>query len=165
MTDKAFAEFQNELISDQIWQSATPQDLEVLANMFSISTGQESGPADFAASYRGKYGNFHIFSTNAYATGAVGAAGTAGEGVQTETIAAGSATTRTNYAFGANSIGRGVGTPMEIRKDTNDDFGRIGRYIWRSEEGFVAMDVDPTGYNDTSAVPQQLRVIDVRTIG
>ena len=85
--------------------------------------------------------------------------------MQTETVAAGSATTRSNYAFGSDTIGRCVGTEMEIRRDTNDDFGRVGRYIWRSEEGFVAMDVDPTGYSDSSAVPQQLRVLDVRTIG
>ena len=85
--------------------------------------------------------------------------------LQTETVAAGAATTRTNYAFGANTIGRGIGTEMEIRRDTNDDFQRVGHYIWRSEEGFVAMDVDPTGYNDSSPVPQQLRVLDVRTIG
>jgi hypothetical protein len=85
--------------------------------------------------------------------------------VQTETVSGGSNTTRSNYAFGADTIGRGIGTEMEIRRDTNDNFGRVGRYIWRSEEGFVAMDVDPTGYSDTSEVPQQLRVIDVRSIG
>lgn len=160
LTDTAWSQLQVELIADQIWQAPDTGALEGLANMFSLSTGQEMGPADFAAAYRGKYGNFHVFSTNAYGMGVAGT-----EGVQTETVAAGARTTRTNYAFGAATVARGIGSEMEIRRDTNDDFGRIGRYIWRSEEGFLAMDVDPTGYSDSSDVPQQLRVIDVRSIG
>ena len=165
LVSNACATFRNELIADGIWQAPSQSALEELANSLSLSTGLDVGPTDLAAAYQGKHGNFHIWETNAYASGAVSAAGAAGEGVQTETVAAGSATTRSNYAFGSDTIGRGVGTEMEIRRDTNDDFGRVGRYIWRSEEGFVAMDVDPTGYSDSSAVPQQLRVLDVRTIG
>ena len=165
LTSNACATFRNELIADGIWQAPSAAALEGLANSLSLSTGLDMGPTDLAAAYQGKHGDFHIWETNAYASGAVGAAGAAGEGVQTETVASGSATTRTNYAFGADTIGRGIGSEMEILRDTNDDFGRVGRYIWRSEEGFVAMDVDPTGYNDSSAVPQQLRVLDVRTIG
>ncbi|ESA39092.1 hypothetical protein N836_28875 [Leptolyngbya sp. Heron Island J] len=165
LVSSACATFRNELVADGIWQAPSMAALEELANNLSLSTGLDVGPTDLAAAYQGKYGNFHIWETNAYASGAVGTAGASGEGVQTETVAAGAATTRTNYAFGANTIGRGIGTEMEIRRDTNDDFQRVGRYIWRSEEGFVAMDVDPTGYNDQSAVPQQLRVLDVRTIG
>ena len=165
LVSDACATFRNELIADGIWQAPSAAALEELANNLSLSTGLDMGPTDLAAAYQGKYGNFHVWETNAYASGAVGTAGAAGEGVQTETVAAGAATTRTNYAFGSDTIGRGIGTEMEIRRDTNDDFQRVGRYIWRSEEGFVAMDVDPTGYNDSSAVPQQLRVLDVRTIG
>ena len=165
LVSTACATFRNELIADGIWQAPSTSALEELANSLSLSTGLDVGPTDLAAAYQGKYGNFHIWETNAYASGAVSTAGAAGEGVQTETVAAGSATTRTNYAFGSDTIGRGIGSEMEFRRDTNDDFGRVGRYIWRSEEGFVAMDVDPTGYSDSSAVPQQLRVLDVRTIG
>ncbi|EKU98113.1 hypothetical protein Lepto7375DRAFT_7374 [Leptolyngbya sp. PCC 7375] len=165
LVSSACATFRNELIADGIWQAPSMAALEELANSLSLSTGLDVGPTDLAAAYQGKYGNFHIWETNAYASGAVGTAGAAGEGVQTETVAPGAATTRTNYAFGADTIGRGIGTEMEIRRDTNDDFQRVGRYIWRSEEGFVSMDVDPTGYNDSSPVPQQLRVLDVRTIG
>ena len=160
LTPTPAAQFQNELIADSIWQATTPTALDELANMMTLASGQEMGAVDLASAYMGKYGQFHIFTTNAYGTGAAGT-----EGVQTETVAAGSATTRTNYAFGADTIGRGIGTAMEIRRDIDDDFGRIGRYIWRSEEGFVAMDVDPTGYSSTGDGAQQLRVIDVRSIG
>lgn len=159
------SQFRNEMIADNVWQAPSMAALTELANNLSLSVGLDVGPTDLAAAYQGKLGNFHVFDTNAYGTGAVGATGADGEGVQTETVAAGAATTRSNYAFGADTIGRGIGTEMEIRRDTNDNFGRVGRYIWRSEEGFVAMDVDPTGYSDASAVPQQLRVIDVRSIG
>ena len=165
LISKDCSQFRNEMIADGIWQAPSREALEALSNSLSISVGMDVGPTDLAAAYQGKHGNFHIFDTNAYGTGTVGTAGADGEGVQTETVAAGAATTRSNYAFGADTIGRGIGTEMEIRRDTNDNFGRVGRYIWRSEEGFVAMDVDPTGYSDTSEVPQQLRVLDVRTIG
>jgi hypothetical protein len=159
------SKFRNEMIADNVWQAPSMMALTELANNLSVSVGLDVGPTELAAAYQGKLGNFHVFDTNAYGTGAVGAAGAAGEGVQTESVSGGSNTTRSNYAFGADTIGRGIGTEMEIRRDTNDNFGRVGRYIWRSEEGFVAMDVDPTGYSDTSEVPQQLRVIDVRSIG
>lgn len=160
------SDLRNEMIADNVWQAPSRLALEELANSLSISVGLDVGPTDLAAAYQGEMGNFHVFDTNAYGTGAVGDPGAAGEGVQTETVAAGAGTTtRSNYAFGADTIGRGIGTEMEIRRDTNDNFGRVGRYIWRSEEGFVAMDVDPTGYSDTSPAPQQLRVLDVRSIG
>jgi len=113
---------------------------------------------DRASGYLGMFNNFHLFETNAFGCGAAGT-----DGAQNETIAAVSRLTRTSYAFGANTIGRGIGSPMTIRRDNNDDFGRIGRYAWFSEEGFVAVDVDPTGYSDSSTVPQQLRVIEVHT--
>jgi len=98
-----------------------------------------------------------IFETNSYGAGSAGS-----PGVQSETINGGAQVTRSSFAFGADSIGRGIGTEMEIKMDDDTDFERSKRFIWRSEEAHVAMDVDPVGYSDTSAVPQQLRVIEVR---
>lgn len=155
LTTQAAADFKESLSSD--WEAPTVEDLAALSNMMDPAAG---GETDRVTGYIGKFENFHFFETNAYG---IGAAGT--EGVQTETVAAGSATTRSNYAFGANTIGRGVAQPFEIRRRNDDDYGRSNEYIWLSYEGFVAMDVDPTGYSDTSDVPQQLRVLDVRSIG
>jgi hypothetical protein len=52
---------------------------------------------------------------------------------------------------------------MQIRQNEVTNYQRLNSYIWRSEEGFAALDVDPIGYNDTSAVPQQLRVFQIRS--
>lgn len=146
-------QFKNEL--DDHWDAPSEAALKELTNMMRLDSYGESPRA---VGYLGEYCNFHIFHTNAYGTGIPGT-----EGVQDEALGAGTFTTRASYAFGSNTIGRGVGQPMEIRRDTNDDFQRLNRYIWRSEEGFDALDVDPTGYGDTSPVPQQLRVLEVRT--
>lgn len=115
-----------------------------------------SGEVDKVSGYAGKWMNFHIFETNAFGCGAAGT-----EGVQLETIGGGSHITRSSYAFGADSIGRGIGSEMEIRRDNNDDFGRMNRWIWRSEEGLVKLDCCPDPA-DTSPVPEQLRVIELR---
>jgi hypothetical protein len=134
---------------------ATALQIQDVTNVLNVSSG---GEMDQVTGYLGKFNNFHIFETNAFG---VGAAGT--EGAQNETIAGSPRLTRTSYAFGADTIGRGIGAPMTVRRDSTDDFGRIGRYAWFSEEGFCAVDVDPTGYNDVSAVPQQLRVVKIHT--
>lgn len=46
---------------------------------------------------------------------------------------------------------------MQIRRDSNDDFGRRNRYVWVSHEGFGYLDVDPA-----INASQQLRVVQVR---
>ncbi|MBW4540714.1 MAG: hypothetical protein KME43_16420 [Myxacorys chilensis ATA2-1-KO14] len=137
------------------FQYTGEQGLEELVNTLSVATNQEMGKV---SGYLGKISNFHVFETNATSMGAAGT-----EGVQNETLGAGSKLTRTSYAFGADTIGRGVGSEMEIRRSNDDDFQRSDSYIWRSEEGFCPLDVDPTGYSDASTVPQQLRVIKVNT--
>lgn len=118
-----------------------------------------SGEVDKVSGYAGKWMNFHIFETNAFGCGAAGT-----EGVQLETIGGGSHITRSNYAFGADTIGRGIGSEMEVRRDSNDDFGRMNRFTWISEENVTALDIDPVGYADNSPVPQQLRVIELRNV-
>jgi len=148
----AAAQYKNSLDK---YAPANSQQIQDVTNILNLSSG---GEMDRASGYLGMFNNFHLFETNAFGCGAAGT-----DGAQNETIAAVSRLTRTSYAFGANTIGRGIGSPMTIRRDNNDDFGRIGRYAWFSEEGFVAVDVDPTGYSDSSTVPQQLRVIEVHT--
>ena len=142
------------------WEVPTPQQLADLTNILlpantpPAMTGQISG-------YQGKYYGFHIFETNATS---VGAAGT--EGVRNETLGGslGATLTRTSYVFGVDTIARGIGDPMEIRQNEITGYGRKSDYIWLSNEGFAPLDVDPTGYSDTSDVPQQLRVFDIRTL-
>ncbi|NDG31185.1 hypothetical protein EB118_14085 [bacterium] len=137
---------------DTLWHAATPGELQALTEFLNpvlISPGE----TDKLTGYCGDFENFMIFETNAYGVGGSGA-----PGVQTES----SKVTHTSFAFGADTIGRGIGTEMEVRFDDDTDFGRATRTIWRSEEGFVQMDVDGAG--DSSAVPQQLRVIKVNTL-
>lgn len=135
-------------------QAATPEQLTMLSEIL-LPDGM--GETDRVTGYVGNYCGFHVFSSNAFGVGAAGSAG-----VQNTTLGVGSTLTRDSYVFGAETTGRGIGSEFEIVPSNVVPFGRAERYIWRSEEGFVAMDVDPTGYNDTSAVPQQLRVIKAR---
>lgn len=137
------------------FQFPSEQSIAEVTNILNTANSGEMGKV---SGYLGKISNFHVFETNAFAMGATGT-----EGVQTETLGAGSKLTRTSYGFGSDTIGRGVGQEMELRRSNDDDFQRSDAYIWRSEEGFCALDVDPTGYADGSAVPQQLRVVAVHT--
>lgn len=132
--------------------AATLQELTNILNPNVIGSGE----VDKVTGYAGKWMNFHVFETNAFGCGAPGT-----EGVQLETIGGGSHITRSSYAFGADTIGRGIGSEMEIRRDNNDDFGRMNRWIWKAEEGFCQLDCCPDPA-DTSPVPQQLRVIEIR---
>lgn len=137
---------------DTLWHAATPGELQNLTEFLNpvlIAPGE----TDKLSGYCGDFENFMIFETNAYGVGASGS-----PGVQTEN----SRVTHTSFAFGSDTIGRGIGTEMEVRFDDDTDFGRATRAIWRSEESFVKMDVDSAG--DTSAVPQQLRVIKINTL-
>jgi len=141
---------------DTLWHAATPQELQTLTEYLNpalISPGE----TDRISGYAGDFENFMIFETNNYGIGSTGAPGVIAAPV-------GSTTLHSSFAFGANSIGRGIGTEMQVKFDDDTDFGRASRAIWRSEESFVAMDVDPSGYTDTSSVPQQLRVIEVQTV-
>lgn len=141
---------------DTLWHTATPQELQALTEYLNpalISPGE----TDRITGYAGDFENFMIFETNNYGIGSAGAPGVIAAPV-------GGTTLHSSFAFGANTIGRGIGTEMQIKLDDDTDFGRASRAIWRSEESFVAMDVDPTGYADTSSVPQQLRVIEVQTV-
>jgi len=140
---------------DTLWHAATPQELQTLTEYLNpalISPGE----TDRISGYAGDFENFMIFETNNYGIGSTGAPGVIAAPV-------GSTTLHASFAFGANTIGRGIGTEMQIKFDDDTDFGRASRAIWRSEESFVAMDVDPSGYADISSVPQQLRVIEVQT--
>jgi hypothetical protein len=152
---QAVSQLKNSLL--YIWRIITPTDIEAVSNILNPTViPPESGSR--VSGYLGTYYGFHIFESNAFGVGSSGQAG-----VQTETINSVSTTTRTSYAFGNSAVGRGVGTPMEIRQNEITNYQRLNTYIWRSEEGFAALDVDPVGYSDSSAVPQQLRVFQIHT--
>lgn len=142
---------------EQQWRAVNDKDLMDLTNILNPTV---ISPADTGRiqGYMGKWYDFHVFNSNAFATGAAGT-----EGVQNVTLGTGSTLTRSSYAFGSNTIGRGIGDPMEIRRNEITGYGRKNDYIWLSTEGFAPLDVDPTGYSDSDPVPQQLRVIEVRT--
>ena len=145
---------------DDKWDAPTPEDLMALTNI--LQPFGLPGEADSRVSgYLGKYYNIHFFSQNAYG---IGAAGT--EGVQDVTLNAtlGSTLTRSNYLFGGETIGRGIGDPMRIFESEITNAQRKRTFGWISTQGLLAKDVDPTGYSDSSTVPQQLRVLEVRTL-
>jgi len=137
----------------------TPEAIEAITSYLKTSTG---GYIDRVSGYKGKIGNMHVFSSNGWAKGAPGS-----DGVQNETLGAsiGATPTYTGYAFGATPTARGIGREFNIRMDEQADFGRLDRVIWQEESGWAPLDVDPVGYSDASAVPQQLRVIEVRCTG
>lgn len=142
---------------DGFTQPSNAADLATLVNMLPAVTD-----TDRITGYRGKWGNFHIFEQNTFAMGASGT-----PGVQTVVTGATTANqvARSAYAFGANTIGRGIGMPMELRSQSGEIlWNRAQKWIWISHESYTPLDVDPTGYADASAVPQQLRVLEVRTL-
>ena len=130
------------------FQYNTQQQIQDLTNIFPQigSQGQVTG-------YLGRYCNFHVFETNAHSLGAAGT-----EGAQNVTLGVGSTLTRTSIAFGRSAVCRAVGMPVEIRRSNEDDFGRLGKFIWLSHETAAALDVDPA-----LNASQQLRVFQVRT--
>jgi hypothetical protein len=136
------------------FQFETVVDMYALSNILNLADPGEKGKV---TGYLGKIANFHVFESNNFSQGVTGS-----EGVQTETLGTGSSVTRDSYAFGANTIGRGTAEPFQLVADEVTNFRRRTRITWISWEGFGAMDVDPTGYTDVSAVPQQLRVLKVR---
>ncbi|EKU98031.1 hypothetical protein Lepto7375DRAFT_7290 [Leptolyngbya sp. PCC 7375] len=139
------------------WEAPSPEQLEALTNMMLL--GYPNGENLKINGYVGKCEHFHIWETNSFASGNVGT-----EGVFSETDGtAGTSIFREGYAFGDATTGRGIGgAGAQIVYDENRDFGRLERAIWLSYEGHAPLDVDPTGYNDTQEVPQELRVARVR---
>jgi len=139
---------------DDKLQVATTSELMDVTNLLNVMTG---GYVDKVSGYIGKIGNAHIWQSNAFSNGVAGT-----EGVNSQTIGGGTNITREGFAFGGDTIGCGIGSEYEIRFDDNTDFQRMRRAIWHKEASYAAIDVDPTGYNDTSDVPQQLRVLKMR---
>lgn len=129
------------------FQFNSSASIEDLTNALRIATGTDMART---SGYVGKVCGFHVFETNAHSLGVAGT-----EGAQTEA----SATTRTSFAFGVGAVGRGIGMPMEIRLDKDDDFGRMQRFIWIEHSGTGALDVDIA-----VSAEQQTRVIQLRTV-
>jgi FtsZ-binding cell division protein ZapB len=147
LNSTALAQLVNDLATRNLYM--TKSDMADITNIMNAATKSDMPKID---GYCGDVGNFMIFVTNAISLGIP-----LTPGVQTETLGVGARTTRTNFAFGASSIARVAGMPMQIRRDNNDDFQRRNRYVWVSHEGFSYLDVDPA-----ISASQQLRVVQVR---
>ena len=146
---------------DQYWLAPSESEVQALTNMLLMD--YPNGEDLKINNYRGLYEGFHIFETNSFANG-----GTGTEGVLNESVNSGGTVTtgtmRTSYAFGYAASGRAIGgTGVQILFDEKTDFGRIDRAIWQSYESHGPLDVDATGYSDTSDVPQETRVFKVNT--
>lgn len=148
MHDFALAQFKASLSANN--QYLNPSNTAELTNMLQAITNREMGKT---MAYAGKFAGFHIFSTNAHSMGAPGT-----EGVQTETLGAGATTTRSSLVFGRAAVARAIGMEATLRRDKDDDFGRLSRWTWLSHEITDYLDVDPT-----INAEQQLRVVEVRT--
>jgi hypothetical protein len=109
-------------------------NLEDITNIMRNATGQESAEI---SGYVGLIAGFMIFASNNLSLGAVGSLG-----VQTETLGGVAQTTRTNFVFGRDSIGRAVGLAAQIRQAKEDDFQRMQRFLWKSHEAWAQLDVD-----------------------
>lgn len=134
-------------------QYISPSNLEDLSSMFaSVTNNNEIGRM---SGYIGKISGFHIFQGSSFSTGPVGS-----PGVSSETTGNGTRTMRVGFAFGPDSIGWATAMPMTLRRDNNDDFGRLSRIIWISHEGYGALDIDPNRSGGSG--DEQLRVIEVR---
>lgn len=146
----ALAQLKNDLSPDSFELNGTVADIANLLN------GANGGEMERVSGYHGDIGGFMIFETNAHSLGAAGT-----EGAQNETIGIGSRVTRTSLAFGRNAVAKAVGMTMEVRRDANDDFGRLNRYIWLEHAGYGGLDIDPA--RSGGGANEQLRVIQVRT--
>jgi hypothetical protein len=102
----------------------------------------------------GIVGNVIVIRSNAYGVGAPGS-----EGVQSETIASASRTTRSGYVFGAGVAARGVGMPFEIRA-SRSPFEREERLIWLEHSETIGLDVD--SLNSTQVGGEDTRVLEIR---
>lgn len=110
--------------------------------------------------YVGTFGGFMVFQGSSKSLGVVGT-----EGVQNSAFGPGATLTRSSYAFGMGAVARGISLPYQIRMDSSGTFGTNNRFIWRSIEGYGAMDVynpDPT-VGSLANNGQQNRVWEVRT--
>lgn len=124
-------------------------DMADITNIFNAATLSDQIRVQ---NYQGTIGNFMIFSTNNISMGAAGTVG-----AQTETLGGVAQTTRTSFAFGSNTIGRGTGMGATIRRQVEDDFGRMNRWAWIAHESWTQLDVD-------NAFPgQQTRVFKINT--
>lgn len=141
---------------DPIKQIISRADVETMTQIFSQAQG--IGDINYNG-YKGDIGDFMIFVTTTLGDGPVAMPA----GVKlTETIAGTARPINIGYAFGANSFARGIAMPFTIFPSSSNDFERSAIMVWRSYEGFGALDInealDPVG----TAVPQQNRVFELR---
>jgi hypothetical protein len=142
---------------ETLFEAPSVEQIRELTNM--MLTDYPAGEDIRLEGYQGLYEGFHIWSTNSFSNGGAGT-----EGVTSETVDSVTHVVRTSYAFGGFASGRGIGgAGVQILFDEKTDFGRIDRAIWQSYEAHGPLDVDATGYGDTSDVPQETRVFKLKT--
>jgi hypothetical protein len=124
-------------------------DMADITNTFNAATMSDQIRVQ---NYQGTIGNFMIFSSNNISMGVAGTIG-----AQTETVGGVAQITRTSFAFGSNTIGRGTGMGATIRRQVEDDFGRMNRWLWLAHEGWAQLDVD------NAVAGQQTRVFKINT--
>lgn len=134
-------------------QYMSKENVSEVTSMLLMST--QNNEINRISGYIGKISGFHIFQGSSFSTGIVGT-----PGVASESTGGGARIMRSGFAFGPDSIGWATSMPMMLRRDNNDDFGRLNRYIWVSHEGYGALDIDPNRAGGTGN--EQLRVIEVR---
>ena len=165
-------------------RALTEAQLQEMTNI--LNRTYPGGEIDRATQYFGCYEGFHLYETLSTSRGAAagaegvyaGDASPAGAGAlnitggvptPANTTSVGTVTTppanvilRDNFFFGPGATGNGVSLPMEIRQDDSNQFNTKNRYIWRSIEGWGALDVSSL---DTAgaATNQQNRVFIGRT--
>jgi hypothetical protein len=152
----AMSQLKSSLVN-QYFEAPSVEQIREMTNM--MLGDYPAGENIKVEGYQGLFEGFHIWQTNAFANA------TGAEGVATETNGdSTSSVVRTSYAFGGMASGRGIGgSGVQILFDEKTDFGRMDRAIWQSYEAHGPLDVDATGYNDTSDIPQETRVFKVNT--
>lgn len=97
--------------------------------------------------------HFDIYVTNNYAVGDPNAS-PPDPGTQIENNVA----TRTSFAFGPDIIGQGVGDPVRVARNNDDDFGEEILLTWISYEGWDELDI-----NEDATTETETRVLALHT--
>jgi hypothetical protein len=147
------ASSQLKLSYDKLLAQPTLDQIESVSNMLRQTSGLDFGRV---ANYLGfSPDGFHLFVGNSFGVGAAGASPT----VNTTTFGAGvgAQTTNDSFAFGPGCVGRGIGSPMEVRSQGSPfDLGTA--FIWVERGGTAPMDLD-----SSLSTGQQTRCWKLRT--
>lgn len=103
--------------------------------------------------YVGKVDGFHIWAGNSWGVKSLAQLTAAGlttvpeqqkAGVQEKTVDGTPVVFRSNYVFGRQTVARAVSKPFSIIPNSDNNYGRLTRYIWQTYEGVDPLDISPT---------------------